>query len=397
VPRSSRPGRFGILLIATSLPLAGCGTIMHGSEQVVPITSNPAGGRVLIDSVFAGVTPLQVTLPRSRDARITVGNDSLGVVDVALSRHVSGWVYAGALLNLGPALVDFASGSAHRLAPDSLAVAFPGYAPVPPSAVRDWGLAAGDIVRWTQHVPPTGTSGGPGTSVEAVIDSAMGGLLFLRQPTGASSPAPVQPVIAVTDARGLAVYRAPDRAGGALTGLHYAALAAFAPVMVLAGASDGVEGGFFAGALWSAIAAPVGFLAGASLAQPRWAPFESHRAGSPLLVDDRVRLRTGADVNARVRGRLVDVDSTHMVIATRSDTLRIARAGIAALERVDGRDFRRGAVLGASAGAVVGMYSCSRRTVCGGSERMITGVGGALLGLTLTPALAPHRWEAVQP
>jgi hypothetical protein len=392
MPHPIRTGLSGALLSSTLLLLPGCATIMHGSEQVVPVTSSPAGGRVLIDSVFAGVTPLQVTLPRSRDARISIVNDSLGTIDVGLSRHVSGWVYAGALLNLAPALVDYATGSAHRLAPDSLAIAFPGYAPVPAPTVRDWGLAAGDVVRWTQQ---SGASAGPGTAVEAAIDSATGGLLYLRQPTVVSTAAPLRPVIAATEASGLAVYRAPDRAGAALSGLHYAALVAFAPVMVLAGADHSLEGGFFAGALWGAMAAPIGFLAGASLAQPRWAPFEAHRTGSPLLVDDRVRVRMAAGTNQR--GRLVDVDITHMVISSRADTLRIVRAGIAAVERADGRDFRRGALYGAAAGTAVGMYSCSRRTQCDGDERMAASVGGAMLGLTLTPALAPRRWRAVQP
>jgi hypothetical protein len=374
-------------LLACVLLLSGCATIMHGSHQVVPVTSSPAGARVLVDGEAVGTAPVQLTLRRDRDAVVSVVDDSLGALETVLARRLSPWVLGSAALNLMPALVDVATGSTHRFERDTLAVAFPGFAPVPPASVRDWGLAAGDRVRWLQR--------GRDAVVEAQVDSAAAGRLYVRLLEGSpSSPAQGAVQVAV-DAPRLAVHRAADRGQGGVSGAHYAALGAFVPLMVLAGASDGIETGLVAGLFWSIVAAPVGFLAGAAAAQPRWAPFEAHRTGSPLLANDRVRVVATADAGRQVAARLVDIDGADLVLAVRGDTLRFERSAITSLERADGRDLSRGALYGASAGSLVAVFSCSQRSRCAGSEAVITAAAGAGLGLVLAPAFAPRRWTAV--
>jgi hypothetical protein len=376
-----------ILALLAGSVLTGCATIMHGSEQVIPVTSSPAGARVYVDGEPYGVAPLLLTVPTARGLTLSLTSDTLGELEVALTRRMSGWVIASALLNGVPVLVDVVSSSTHRLAPDTIAAAFPGFAPLPATAVRDWGLARGDRVRWADHEAGDVARGG-------VVDSLAAGRLFVRSAVEASSSGRAAASVSMAAAPRLAVQRQPDRVGGGLAGLHYASLAATASFLALGLAHEAPEAGFFAGAFWSAAVMPIGFLAGAATAQPRWSPMHAHRTGSPLRVDDRIRARK-ADGSGRISGRLVDADSAAVVIALRADTLRLMRGDIHSLHRAAGFDLRRGLAYGAAAGALFGMASCQVRTRCEGAEAIAGPMGGALLGIFISPALAPRRWQEV--
>ena len=56
--------------------LTACATMVHGTTQAVPITSNPPGELVNVNGVPVGVTPLRVTLSRAQSHVIVVGSDS---------------------------------------------------------------------------------------------------------------------------------------------------------------------------------------------------------------------------------------------------------------------------------------------------------------------------------
>jgi hypothetical protein len=153
--------------------------------------------------------------------------------------------------------------------------------------------------------------------------------------------------------------------------------------------------GLWASAIFSPMAMAAGFGAGALLAQPRWAPLEAHRSGSPLLADDRVRLRTTGS-GGRVGGRLVDLTPEELVLSSGGEVITVPRADIELLQRADGIDLRRGALYGATGGALLGVANCHLTYACRGAETTVTAVAGALLGVTLSPALAPRRWAEVR-
>ena len=102
----------GVCLVAG---LAGCSTMVHGTTQVLPVTSNPPGELVTVDDVPVGVTPLRVTLSRERTHVVLVGSDSAKTAHYAVSRQVSAWVLANAFVYYLPALVDFGSGGGRRV------------------------------------------------------------------------------------------------------------------------------------------------------------------------------------------------------------------------------------------------------------------------------------------
>lgn len=49
-----------------------CGTIVHGSNQALGISSNPTGATVSINGEYEGVTPLSVDLKRSNKYHVTI-------------------------------------------------------------------------------------------------------------------------------------------------------------------------------------------------------------------------------------------------------------------------------------------------------------------------------------
>jgi hypothetical protein len=378
--------RCAVCMLLVPLILGGCATVMHGPDQLVPVTSSPAGARVLVDSVPAGVAPLLLTLPRARGHVVTLVDDSLGRVDATLTRAWSGWATASVLLNGAPVLIDLATGSAWRLAPDALALAFPGHAQVTPVSVEEWNLARGDRLRWLD---------GTGSVATGTVDSAADGRILVQpQPPGSIGGTSQGTVLPLETPR-LAVYRRADAAGGGRAGLRYAALAASVPFMVLGVATGEPESGLFAGAFWSATVMPAGFLAGAAVAAPRWTPIEAFRAGKPLHVDDRVRLHTAT---GPVAGRLVDVEPAALVIRAGDDILRVDRSAIRSIQRSDGFDFERGLLRGSVVGALTGLVACARRPICNeGGQFIPYAAAGAMFGSIMSPALAPRRWQEVPP
>jgi hypothetical protein len=131
------------------------------------------------------------------------------------------------------------------------------------------------------------------------------------------------------------------------------------------------------------------------VADDRWAPFEAHRTGSPLLVDDQLRVSL-ADPESSVEGRLLTMDSVHLLLATRSGAARIDRAAVTSMQRKQGHDDAEGAKRALMVGAIVGGLIAAKRKGDilnpDGPAFMRGNVIGAVLGLSLTRLLAPGRW-----
>ena len=160
-PHAWRPRLVAWTALAMVLPLSSCATMFNGSTQSVPVDSRPARAEVFVDGVSVGFTPIELELPRSRDATIEVrlGDQvrsfvlvseaqgamvALDLVPVAaagslvfsaaaLADSISGGqiTTGGYLLGAGlivasfaPVLVDFGTGAIFRLNPREIVAVF---------------------------------------------------------------------------------------------------------------------------------------------------------------------------------------------------------------------------------------------------------------------------------
>jgi hypothetical protein len=368
-------------LSALPLGLSACATFVHGTAQVIPIVSDPPGGRISIDSVLTGVAPLRVTVSRGAHHAVSVSYDTFPALAIPLTRTVSPWVVANLFLFpvVPEALVDFSTGAAFQLRPESVRTVFPVSGAPTADAPRRWNLARGARIRFE-------TPNGGGVFSEGVVDSATAERAYLRL-SGDSLPGGLT-VMDLRESRRIAVSTAPNGKANGLSAMHYAGLVLSPAALVPFGA------------LLPMMAMPLGFVVGHVAAEPRWSPLEAFRTDSPLLVNDRVRFTTGDGTAGAIRGRLVDFDSVVLSVELESAVTRVARADIRSLQRADGFNFARGAIYGVIGGAVLGALGCLSGSLCarsrgGGSEGPILAAAGATIGFFISPAFAPRRWSDV--
>lgn len=101
----------------------GCATVIKGTSQSVPISSDPSGADIFVDSVLVGTTPADVELKRKRDHLIVIEKKDYAPMSVAVVKNVGGAVWgnivSGGLIGWG---VDAASGAQNNLTPKTIFV-----------------------------------------------------------------------------------------------------------------------------------------------------------------------------------------------------------------------------------------------------------------------------------
>jgi hypothetical protein len=111
-----------IVLALISLS-TGCASIVKGTTQAVPISSDPSGADVLVDGNLVGTTPTTVELKRKTDHLITIQKKDYEPKAVPVVKSVGGAVWgnilAGGLIGWG---VDAASGAQYDLDPKTIFV-----------------------------------------------------------------------------------------------------------------------------------------------------------------------------------------------------------------------------------------------------------------------------------
>ena len=107
--------------IAALLALPACGTIMHGGNQDVGISSSPSGAKVTVDNQTGALTPYVAKLSRKNNHVIHLEAPGYAPADLTLTHSVSGWVWGnivfGGLIGLA---VDAISGGLYKLNPEQL-------------------------------------------------------------------------------------------------------------------------------------------------------------------------------------------------------------------------------------------------------------------------------------
>jgi len=390
-----------VLIAAVGANLSACATVFHGTTQEIVINSTPSGAPVVIDGVKVGNTPIAPTLER-RSHTVAVGGGNTEKVEYKLEMRPSAWLLLD-LLMWPTLIVDIASGSAGTISPGQIH----SYLTVRSVAVNDATLvdsATAKVAAAPPPPPPSYLGMRPGQRLrfdaadsdfptEAFLDSITGDRVYLRTVWGDFTAASSS--IVISETRHLQVWRGAQHLANAGSLVHSSSQVAWAAPLVALSQIGSQERGFRAGAAAAAVVIPASFIVGAALAPDRWAPLEAQRSGSPLLVDDRLRVRhLGA--SGVVSGKLVDMDATHLVLRDGSTTHRIQRSSVVSVDRADGYDWRARAIYGVALGAMMGFLNVSN-CACSPTRKqtLIVPATSALIGLLAAPALAPRRWRPV--
>jgi hypothetical protein len=103
--------------------ITGCATIVKGTTQGIPITSEPTGADVVVDGMLVGTTPTDVEMKRKRDHLVTIQKDGYQPKSVPVVKDIGGAVWgniiAGGLIGWG---VDATSGAQNNLNPKTISV-----------------------------------------------------------------------------------------------------------------------------------------------------------------------------------------------------------------------------------------------------------------------------------
>lgn len=118
---------FLLFIFLTTLVIAGCAAIIHGSHQDIAVNSVPNGAKVIVMGVHKATTPAVVTVKRSNpNIILKFEKEGYEPVEIALTRSVDAWIVGniifGGVIGL---IVDFASGSAYKINPNSITANLP--------------------------------------------------------------------------------------------------------------------------------------------------------------------------------------------------------------------------------------------------------------------------------
>jgi PEGA domain len=122
-------------IASASALLSGCATIVKGTTQIIPVSSDPTGARVTVDNSPAGTTPTTVTLSRKQNHMVVIEKEGFAAESIAVTKSmggaVAGNIIAGGLIGWG---VDAMTGAQYNLAPNTISVRLSTKADQPASA-----------------------------------------------------------------------------------------------------------------------------------------------------------------------------------------------------------------------------------------------------------------------
>lgn len=107
-----------VLLLAVSVLLGGCATLIHGSSESIRVESEPSGARVEVDGRPVGETPTTVELSRRQDHMVRLYHEGHVPHKVTLRQGRSLWAFVNVLNLIVPGmLVDLSTGAYYSLDP----------------------------------------------------------------------------------------------------------------------------------------------------------------------------------------------------------------------------------------------------------------------------------------
>ena len=79
-------------IASASALLSGCATIVKGTTQIIPVSSDPTGARVTVDNSPAGTTPTTVTLSRKQNHMVVIEKEGFTPESIAVTKSMGGAV-----------------------------------------------------------------------------------------------------------------------------------------------------------------------------------------------------------------------------------------------------------------------------------------------------------------
>ncbi len=107
--------RRAIMLLLPAV-LAGCATMIRGTEQEIFINSEPEGAEVTLSNGQQCVTPCRLKAQRKESLQITVRKEGCNTITTAMVPTLAG---AGVILG---GLIDYGTGAVYDLQPNPLFV-----------------------------------------------------------------------------------------------------------------------------------------------------------------------------------------------------------------------------------------------------------------------------------
>jgi hypothetical protein len=108
-------------LIAGSMALAGCASIVNGTTEGFTVDSAPTHASISVDGISQGQTPVVLNLKRDQAHTIKLGLAGYKPVTIQLQKGLSGWVFGnilfGGLIGLA---VDAVDGAMYKLTPQQM-------------------------------------------------------------------------------------------------------------------------------------------------------------------------------------------------------------------------------------------------------------------------------------
>jgi PEGA domain len=105
---------------AIGLLLNGCATLIHGSHQTIPITSDPPGAQLSIGG-SQYITPASVSLARDQEYQAVFTKPGYETQTAQIHSSFSGVTFID-LVFIIPWAVDLADGAAYSLDPESVEI-----------------------------------------------------------------------------------------------------------------------------------------------------------------------------------------------------------------------------------------------------------------------------------
>ena len=140
-----------LALVALASFSGGCASIVKGTTQAIPVSSNPSGADVTLDGNKVGQTPVSVEVKRKSDHLMTISKPGYESENIAITRNLGGAVFgniiAGGLVGWG---VDAVSGAQYNLTPATISVTLYKSGQVPESRLADRNDAATFIAELKQ-------------------------------------------------------------------------------------------------------------------------------------------------------------------------------------------------------------------------------------------------------
>jgi len=77
------------IMVMSVFLLQNCASIIRGTSQKIPVTSNPLGARIIVDGKEMGYTPLNLKLKKKKGCVIRIEKQEYNPLEIRINRKSS--------------------------------------------------------------------------------------------------------------------------------------------------------------------------------------------------------------------------------------------------------------------------------------------------------------------